>query len=855
MDTARPFGDNLHEGSSAGLPNQDLVNIGSWDVESSGANYGFVESSDGPVQPSASRKRRYDHADPEESETPTFDNPSAMVKHRRSPGSPPAPTTRDGSLLEESSDTHVTSNVALRIMQNMGFTRGKGLGKKNHGITEPIQASSHKGRRGLGHSNQPLIKAIEKWDPSEEVVSVREEISWLTNDEQPPTAEDLRDWMRRGPSKETIDDETLFCEPQVLHQVISSKSIFDGLEKREMQRARTRSNPFETIRGVFFLNRAAVKMANIDRACNFMFTNPRTANPHEILYFADVCAGPGGFSEYVLWRRKWHAKGFGFTLKDSNDFQLDNFYAGPPETFHPFYGPKGDGNVYDPENQRAYQELIMNHTQGQGVHFMMADGGFSVEGKENIQEILSKQLYLCQCLVALKIVRTDGHFVTKLFDLFTPFSVGLIYLLHRCFDKISIFKPNTSRPANSERYLICEKKKSEVEDVINYLSYANEVLLRGDEKDDVTELVPLELLQDADSFHNYICSSNNDLGKKQVLGLLKIAAFSENPRLSEPKQTQMRKECLEYWCLPDQTRIVPKHFKPEEKLRSIVVAPVLKHLSAPPTILTPENVKATILGNPCDWYAVLSGSGGSGTTPSRELTFYLGMGRTKVFRLVNNTWERAVNIELPPDTFIYAELIEEMRGQGKNIRRTEALHVVDAYLLGGEDVSKKSLPERYGLINKFCQALWKPNNSGYCPVRAKELHPLDRELPMKLQIQPCTLKNNKKTFAHYLQESYPRRSRTDNDPLFFVPNSVVFLKTTSAPWTRVISKKTSHHYFFNPKTNENFYDNRRPDTACASFLETFATRLQWHWLVDTSLSIDSIYDNVKQKCPVYLPQD
>ena len=27
---------------------------------------------------------------------------------------------------------------------------------------------------------------------------------------------------------------------------------------------------------------------------------------------------------------------------------------------------------------------------------MMADGGFSVEGRENIQEILSKQLYLCQ---------------------------------------------------------------------------------------------------------------------------------------------------------------------------------------------------------------------------------------------------------------------------------------------------------------------------------------------------------------------------------------------------------------------------------------------------------------------------
>lgn len=43
--------------------------------------------------------------------------------------------------------------------------------------------------------------------------------------------------------------------------------------------------------------------------------------PKELLYFADVCAGPGGFSEYVLYRKKWKAKGFGFTLKGDHDFR------------------------------------------------------------------------------------------------------------------------------------------------------------------------------------------------------------------------------------------------------------------------------------------------------------------------------------------------------------------------------------------------------------------------------------------------------------------------------------------------------------------------------------------------------
>lgn len=58
----------------------------------------------------------------------------------------------------------------------------------------------------------------------------------------------------------------------------------------------------------------------------------------ELLYFADVCAGPGGFSEYVLWRKKWHAKGFGMTLKGPNDFKLEDFYSASSELFEPYYG-------------------------------------------------------------------------------------------------------------------------------------------------------------------------------------------------------------------------------------------------------------------------------------------------------------------------------------------------------------------------------------------------------------------------------------------------------------------------------------------------------------------------------------
>lgn len=61
-------------------------------------------------------------------------------------------------------------------------------------------------------------------------------------------------------------------------------------------------------------------------------------NKNELLYFADVCAGPGGFSEYVFYRKKWLAKGIGFTLKGDCDFKLHDFISGTSETFEPYYG-------------------------------------------------------------------------------------------------------------------------------------------------------------------------------------------------------------------------------------------------------------------------------------------------------------------------------------------------------------------------------------------------------------------------------------------------------------------------------------------------------------------------------------
>lgn len=48
----------------------------------------------------------------------------------------------------------------------------------------------------------------------------------------------------------------------------------------------------------------------------------------------------------MLWRKKWHAKGFGMTLKGPNDFKLEDFYSASSELFEPYYG-RDTGQVGD----------------------------------------------------------------------------------------------------------------------------------------------------------------------------------------------------------------------------------------------------------------------------------------------------------------------------------------------------------------------------------------------------------------------------------------------------------------------------------------------------------------------------
>lgn len=112
-----------------------------------------------------------------------------------------------------------------------------------------------------------------------------------------------------------------------------------------------------------------------------------------------------------------------------------------------------------------------------------------------------------------------------------------------------------------------------------------------------------------------------------------------------------------------------------------------------------------------------------------------------------------------------------------------------------------------------------------------------------LQTSQRRVKNIKYPFE-FPKSPLERESPTDEESLYFEVNSVLFLRSTSHPWSRYISKSTNQPYVFNSENGKKEYEIRRPSEAEASFVEAFEKRIIWYWPHD-SLNVDTVVRLIK----------
>lgn len=173
--------------------------------------------------------------------------------------------------------------------------------------------------------------------------------------------------------------------------------------------------------------------------------------------FSHLAEGPGGFMEAT----------YNYLSKIKNKSNLDDTFYGitlkPTNTYIPCFNKVKKifqnnenvmieyGNLYIIEDVKKF---ISKFDQNKSI-FISADGGFDYSSNFNGQEINSCQIIYSECIIALHTLRLNGSFVCKVFDLFSVTMIQILYILFCSFEKVYIYKPETSRPANSEKYLIC----------------------------------------------------------------------------------------------------------------------------------------------------------------------------------------------------------------------------------------------------------------------------------------------------------------------------------------------------------------------------------------------------------------
>ncbi len=187
-------------------------------------------------------------------------------------------------------------------------------------------------------------------------------------------------------------------------------------------------------------------------------------NTKEPIISGHLAEGPGGFLEACLYYRNkllkinpLMDKYYGITLKPyskeipgwskANDliYQFKN-------NIEIGYGSDNTGDLYKVHNIRSFTRKIKN--QSDGADLITADGGFDFSINFNKQEQISHRLILAELLTGIKSQKISGSFICKLFDSYSHLTIQLLYFISCLYQEVYLVKPLTSRPANSEKYMV-----------------------------------------------------------------------------------------------------------------------------------------------------------------------------------------------------------------------------------------------------------------------------------------------------------------------------------------------------------------------------------------------------------------
>jgi 23S rRNA U2552 (ribose-2'-O)-methylase RlmE/FtsJ len=265
-----------------------------------------------------------------------------------------------------------------------------------------------------------------------------------------------------------------------------------------------------------------------------------------------IAEGPGGFIEAIYNYRKKNNNNDNsamcMTLKSENktvpSWSKANHFLKYNPTIKLSYGEDNTGNIYHVENIR----FLIHKFKYRKANLVTADGGFDFSSDYNNQEQTSYQLIMCEIISALGCLNKNGHFIIKIFEIFTTFTVKILYFLTFFFEKVYIHKPLSSRNLNSEKYVICKGflgiHPNLLEELLTVIDEWNKLTLDNKYVSDIFNFnTPKE-------FNELIQAYNVDYVKNNIYNILKTLTYI-NLNLSSKNVDSLKQHLYilaSLWC-------------------------------------------------------------------------------------------------------------------------------------------------------------------------------------------------------------------------------------------------------------------------------------------------------------------
>jgi 23S rRNA U2552 (ribose-2'-O)-methylase RlmE/FtsJ len=271
--------------------------------------------------------------------------------------------------------------------------------------------------------------------------------------------------------------------------------------------------------------------------------------PNEPIKSFHLAEGPGGFIEALIYYRKLNLNNEndiynGITLIDDKNENIPGWkksrdFLEVNKNVYIIKGADNTGNILNIKNFNYCYNRYKN-----SIDFITADGGFDYSSNFNKQEILSINLILAQVIYAIAIQKQGGTFILKVFDIFTQATIDILYILSSLYEKCYIIKPNTSRNANSEKYIVCKLfKLADTSDLINKLS----TFFNMDTKKTIARVLNINIPY---LYINKLEDINAILGQQQlenILYTLHLLDNNKSDKLELIKKNNIQK-CIQ-WCI------------------------------------------------------------------------------------------------------------------------------------------------------------------------------------------------------------------------------------------------------------------------------------------------------------------